>query len=50
MLLHMIGYNPLMVLSFLCSLLADVARRVNLRKILAPRLLLQNDELVAFQL
>jgi len=50
MLQHMTSYSPLIVLSLLFSLLVDVVRRVNLQKILAPRLLLQDDELVAFQL
>ncbi len=50
MLLHMTGYKTLMVLSFLFSLPANVARITNLQKILTPRLLLQDDELVALQI
>jgi hypothetical protein len=47
MLLHMTSYSPLIVFSLLFSLLVDVVRKINLQKILAPKLLLQDDELVA---
>jgi hypothetical protein len=50
MLLHMTGYSPLIVLSLLFSLPIDVVRKVNLQKILAPRLLLQDDELFALHI
>jgi hypothetical protein len=50
MLLHMTGYSPLMVLSFLFSLQTNEAKKKNLQKILAPKLLLQDDELFTHQL
>jgi hypothetical protein len=50
MLLHITRYSPLTVLSLLFFLSTNMARKTNLQKILAPRLLLQDDELVAFQL
>jgi hypothetical protein len=50
MLLHITSYSPLTVFSLLFSLSANVARKANLQKILAPRLLLQDDEIVALQL
>jgi hypothetical protein len=50
MLLHITSYSPLTVLSPLFFLSANVARKTNLQKILAPRLPLQDDELVALQL
>jgi len=50
MLLHMTNYSPLMVFSLLFSFLTDVAKKTNLQKIVAPRLLLQDDEFVTFQL
>jgi hypothetical protein len=50
MLLHIINYNPQIAFSLLFSLLANVAKKTNLQKILAPRLLLQDDELVEVHL
>jgi hypothetical protein len=50
MLIHIINYSPQIAFSLLFSLLANVAKKANLQKILAPRLLLQDDELVALQL
>jgi hypothetical protein len=50
MLLHMTSYSPLTIVSLLFSLLTNVAKKANLQKILAPRLLLEDDEFVTLQL